>query len=105
MRREDAARASTAAYAWLTWSRAPGAKQLPAATGYLRILPETPAKTRRESEREAAAVMPADWQQEVAARRAARIAREKARRQRGSKLFSSDLGLFPAVFPASKPAL
>jgi hypothetical protein len=66
-------------YAWLVWSRVGAAQALPPSTGYLRVLPATPAKKRRESEREAASLMPADWQREVEERKAERIAREKAR--------------------------
>jgi len=66
-------------YGWLVWGRK---RVLPAGTGYLHILPATPAKERRASEREAASLMPADWQREAEERKAERLAREKARREK-----------------------
>lgn len=65
--------------AWLVWSRQRAGVTLPASTGYLRVLPATPAVVRRASEREAASRMPAEWQAEVEARRAEQRARAKAR--------------------------
>ena len=66
--------------------RAAGLLGASRATGYLHILSATPVAVRRASESEGASLMPADWQHEVEVRKAARIAREKARQAKAREM-------------------